>query len=86
MSPTIKNDAAAQLQAAKQTFLQAIQQGMGALIDSGYSRERATMILMRELQRVNDSRKKNSKNNSNKDAHKMLRPTDDEVRAAKVVS
>lgn len=76
---TQNDDTVTQLQAAKVTFMQAIQQGMEALMECGYSRERATMILMRELQRVNKTIN-SKKNNGNKDAHKMLRPTDDEVR------
>ena len=60
------------LQSAKQSFLAAIQQGMEALQECGYSRERATAVLMRELQRVDCEQRKECK---------ALRPTDQEVRS-----
>ena len=75
MTPTIaqQQDDDAALQAAKQSFLAAIQQGMEALQECGYSRERATAVLMRELQRVSQDDKKQRRE------LKALHPTDQEV-------
>ena len=73
MTPTTTQQDDAALQSAKQSFLTAIQEGMEALQSCGYSRERATAILMRELQRVSHDDKKRKE-------LKALRPTDQEVR------
>jgi hypothetical protein len=63
------------LQDCKAEFVAAIHRGMGALMNHcGFSRERASLVLLRELQRANDAATKK------RGTVMSLRPTDDEVR------
>jgi hypothetical protein len=66
-------DDAKTIHESKEMFVAAINQGMDALMnDCGYSRERAAMVLLRELQRSGADCKK-------KPTVSSFRPTDDEV-------